>query len=438
MRLLNTNTLELEEYSDNIPRYAILSHVWGEEEILYDDVKNGKTTLLRSTKKGLRKLMDSCETARNDDHRHIWIDTCCIDKSSSEELSTAINSMFSWYESADVCYAYLDDYYSEAAPTLWEHSDSDDMTEHQSRLSYRWFTRGWTLQELLAPFDVLFLNANWKSIGNRFFLAEWISEQTGISKDILRRHVWDECGRRPRATMPNKDGDLVMCCSGTSLGIRKVLASLSISTRMKWAARRVTTRPEDLAYCLMGIFQVNMPLLYGEGHRAFPRLQEAIVKAYCDQTIFAWGSPSRVVGDYRKSESVFAHLPSDFRNVLPLVSDQGLNAGVYFSDVGVEFEGLLGSCTLTYPESLGDGDRRTRPADNRCRSVETTLYFAVLGAHILDDPLGTAAILLEEVRGARRTFVRVRVLDQMVFALRDWHGKSYTWYDPINRKQNMS
>ncbi|KAH7083876.1 hypothetical protein FB567DRAFT_425731, partial [Paraphoma chrysanthemicola] len=169
-------------------------------------------------------------------------DWCCIDKSSSSELSESINSMFQWYQNAEVCYVYLADLAT----------DSD-----VSRNSLcRWFTRGWTLQELVAPKVVKFYDYKWNAIGTKVGLAHVISSSTSIPSHLL-------------------------------LG-RSALSDSSIATRMSWAAQRQTTRLEDLAYCLLGIFEVNMPLIYGEDLRAFRRLQEELIKRNNDLTVFAW------------------------------------------------------------------------------------------------------------------------------------------------------
>ncbi len=174
--------------------------------------------------------------------------SCCIDKRSSAELSEAINSMFRYYQNAAMCYAYFAD--------VRIHADMDKTYDELSRA--RWFTRGWTLQELLAPRQIVLFASNWARIGTRFDYQSRLSQITRIEVEYL-------CGTSP-------------------------LSAASISKRMSWAARRNTSRLEDAAYCLMGIFDVNMPLLYGEGKKAFRRLQEEIMKANpTDHTLFAWG-----------------------------------------------------------------------------------------------------------------------------------------------------
>jgi len=248
MRLLNTKTLELEDSpGEPPPRYAILSHTWGDDEVVYEDMRSPVRPGIES-KAGWSKITGACATARRDNHPYIWIDTCCIDKSSSAELSEAINSMFKWYEKATVCYAYLED----VQPTReWT----------PSLRKCRWFTRGWTLQELLAPKVVELFAANWSLIGKKNKMSKEISDVTGIEEKFLL---------------------------GTS-----PMSSASIAKRMSWASKRQTSRKEDTAYSLLGIFGVNMPLLYGEGEKAFRRLQEEIMKISHDQSLFAWGEQFR-------------------------------------------------------------------------------------------------------------------------------------------------
>ena len=253
MRLLNVQSKALEEYIAAIPPYAILSHCWAKEEITYEDICLPKGTAYKA---GWAKIDGACNEAKARGYDFIWIDTCCINKSSSTELSEAINSMFNWYRNAAICLAYLSDVESDA-----NFSES------------RWFTRGWTLQELLAPKKVYFYTSSWKCIGDKEALAVDISRKTNITQDILVdvEFMW----------------------------------STSIARRMSWAAGRDTTRVEDTAYCLLGIFGVNMPLLYGEGERAFLRLQEEIIKISDDQSILVWNTTE-------ERQSALAYKPADF------------------------------------------------------------------------------------------------------------------------------
>ncbi|KAK5198598.1 hypothetical protein LTR47_007594 [Exophiala xenobiotica] len=266
MRLLHTKTLKLEGFGDqNIPLYAILSHTWGKEEISLQDLETGNL----ESRRGFSKLKSTCCRAAADGFDYVWIDTCCIDKRSSAELSEAINSMYRWYQNATVCYAYLEDVYSNPG------ENSEDM-DHESRES-RWFTRGWTLQELIAPSILIFFNKTWEQLGTKTSMAASISSFTRIPQSILL------------------GGDL---------------DQESVARRMSWASTRQTTRVEDLAYCLLGIFNINMPLLYGEGERAFVRLQEEIIKVSTDYSLFAWRSRSR---------GLLAPDPSAFRDSADIV-----------------------------------------------------------------------------------------------------------------------
>jgi hypothetical protein len=168
MRLLDTTTYILSEFQGDIPAYAILSHVWEQEEVTFSDI----AALNKAAKmKGFAKIVGPCKTSLKEGLKYIWIDTCCINKESSAELSEAINSMFMWYKNARVCYVYLSD-----VP-----SDEDPTELHSSFTISRWFTRGWTLQELLAPLTVVFHGADWVDIGTKGTLCEIISIVTGIN-----------------------------------------------------------------------------------------------------------------------------------------------------------------------------------------------------------------------------------------------------------------
>jgi hypothetical protein len=246
MRLLwrdDDGTLRLAEFlGKEVPPYAILSHTWGndDEEVTYKDIVKGRAR----GKKGYIKIQFCMDQATTDKIKYSWIDTCCIDKTSSAELTEAINSMFRWYRNAAVCYVYLSDvsistndesFRSDLfSPTLWTLA-----CQHS-----KWFTRGWTLQELIAPASLRFYSAQGKQLGEKHALAQELNKITGISADVL------------------KGGPM---------------SHLTFDERMSWAAERKTKREEDLAYSLLGIFDVHMPLIYGEGQKkAFSRLRRAI------------------------------------------------------------------------------------------------------------------------------------------------------------------
>ncbi|EXL70116.1 hypothetical protein FOPG_14011 [Fusarium oxysporum f. sp. conglutinans race 2 54008] len=250
MRLINTTTLEVEEFFDvSIPEYAILSHTWGDGEVSLQDWADRKN---RRFKPGFQKIIWACAQAAKDQLSHVWVDTNCIDKSSSAELSEAINSMFRWYRRSAVCYVYLEDV---PAMTLDECTKADSAFRNA-----RWFTRGWTLQELIAPPNVSFFSSNWTLIATKSELAPCITEITGIPWSCLLK------GRLSKA---------------------HPLRRYSVAQRMAWASSRSTTRIEDQAYSLLGLFDISMPLVYGEGFEAFTRLLGEIIHKYADHSFFA-------------------------------------------------------------------------------------------------------------------------------------------------------
>jgi hypothetical protein len=243
MRLLQYNDrgdihLTKDYFGDDIPSYAILSHTWGAEEVTFRDLMDGKG----DKKEGYDKIRFCGRQALRDGLQYFWVDTCCIDKSSSAELSEAINCMYRWYMKADKCYVYLADVSGLNIDTDNEFSRWQWMAAFWNS---RWFTRGWTLQELIAPVSVEFFSKEGTKLGNKKSLEDAIRGVTGL----------------PRALRGSP------------------LSSFSIPQRLSWIEKRNTTRPEDKAYSLLGIFDVQIPLLYGEGQqKAFGRLQEEIDK----------------------------------------------------------------------------------------------------------------------------------------------------------------
>ncbi|KAH7077057.1 hypothetical protein FB567DRAFT_596248 [Paraphoma chrysanthemicola] len=224
--------------------YAILSHRWRDDEVLFVDMAgDGEAARL---KKGYSKLMSSCKVAFERGLLYLWCDTCCIDKSSSAELSEAINAMYEYYAKSAFCIAYLDDI--EDLP-----NDEDALTRAT------WFSRGWTLQELLAPKKLYYYSRDWKKLGSKSGLSRQTSLASGIHENILL--------------------------------VPHLSQRACVSEKMSWAACRTTTRAEDQAYSLMGLFGVHMPPLYGEGaENAFRRLQLEILQKTNDHTLFAWDS----------------------------------------------------------------------------------------------------------------------------------------------------
>jgi hypothetical protein len=239
MRLLErlpNGDLKLTSFNaDEPPSYAILSHTWTEgQEVTYGELVAGTG----KEKAGYAKICFCVERAAEDDIHYSWVDTCCIDKSTSDEISTAINSMFRWYQRASKCYVYLSDVQvpDEVVDVRWK----------EAFRRSRWFTRGWTLQELLAPATVEFFSDEGKGLGSRISLEQEIHKITKLPIGALRGHH---------------------------------LSEFSIDERMSWAENRKTTVKEDKAYCLLGIFGVFMPLIYGEGEaHASLRLKEEVQK----------------------------------------------------------------------------------------------------------------------------------------------------------------
>ena len=308
MWLLSTDRAELHYFpsSDAVQEgYAILSHTWeGQEQTHQDVLAIGARCSADGTNPRdfvCSKIHQSCVLAENHGFRWIWIDSCCIDKTSSTELSEAINSMFRWYAQAEVCYAYLVD-----VPTT-----SQLATRSSAFRRSRWHTRGWTLQELIAPAIVVFVSGDWQILGTKANLAGLLQEVTAIDRKVLTREVR--------------------------------LSSCSVSVRMCWASRRTTTRVEDEAYCLMGLFGVSMPTIYGEGRRAFLRLQYDIMRHSSDISLFSWftqtlpGSgklssqriaffPGTTVTDVDATKYLLAPSPQHFVHASHYTPDQGTEA----------------------------------------------------------------------------------------------------------------
>ncbi|KAF2433517.1 HET-domain-containing protein [Tothia fuscella] len=245
MRLLkrkpDRNDFELVTFgTDDLPPYAILSHTWTEgQEVTYDELRAG----VGKGKTGYAKIRFCGERAAHDGLQYFWVDTCCINKSNRGELREAIASMFRWYRRAAKCYVYLSDVSQRRREGSNKHTAS---TQEQAFRKSRWFTRGWTLQELLAPMSVEFFSKEGSRLGDKQHLKQQIHEITGLPLPVLQGgHLYQ----------------------------------FSVNERMSWTETRRTTLEEDLAYSLLGIFDVNIPLHYGEGKvNAFARLRQEIDK----------------------------------------------------------------------------------------------------------------------------------------------------------------
>ena len=268
----------LEFCDDEATEYAILSHRWIGQEVDYSKIvklakmdEEGRSEIRQ--RDGYRKILQSCELSKKARYKWLWVDTCCIDKRSSAELSEAINSMYRWYANSRICYAYLHDAPGSSFPIA-----RNNKMYVKSNGWPEWFSRGWTLQEMIAPRDVQFFNKDWHPIGDKRTLSSILEGITRVPQHILKEGL---SSNRP-----------------------------CVAQIISWAANWTTTRVEDGAYSLMGLLDVNMPMLYGEGKKAFHRLQLEIIRTSNDHSIFAWGCNSIKV----RTGSVLADNPSFFED----------------------------------------------------------------------------------------------------------------------------
>ena len=266
---------------DQVIDYAILSHRWTGpwQELDYNEVvglakMNKKERNEIRQRDGYRKILQSCQLAQKDGCEWLWVDTCCLDKQSSAELSEAINSMYRWFENSTICYVYLHDVPGDLLfPTV-----RNNERYYRSNGWPEWFSRAWTLQEMLAPRDVQFFNKDWHPIGDKRMLSSILEYITRVPQHILKEGL---SSKRP-----------------------------CVAQIISWAADREASRAEDWAYSLMGLLDVNMPMLYGEGKKAFHRLQLEVIRTSNDQSIFAWGCNERKA----RTGSILADDPSFFRD----------------------------------------------------------------------------------------------------------------------------
>ncbi|RMY72718.1 hypothetical protein D0862_14403 [Hortaea werneckii] len=378
MLLLNARTYALKFFhtAKSAPPYAILSHTWEDDEVLFQDMDDLESAKAKS---GWQKIEYICRQALEGGLEWAWVDTCCIDKSSSAELSEAINSMFKWYECSTVCYVYLCDLtmnvtLRDDAPTVSEwlgrakqmmsvrpsplvrdlHASETLWQEHVAYLKKvtsetmlatrnddrghsrpcneldtsiidalgefsraKWWSRGWTLQELLAPRNVIFMNQHWQQIARLPAMVVTASTISGVDVEVLLKTA--------------------------------SLQSRCIAERLSWASKRSTTREEDTAYALLGIFDANMPLLYGEGSRAFKRLQEQISLRSNDLSIYAWLTPSPVY-----DHLLFAASPSYFVHCITVRKrSSGTTTGMSASCMGVKLTSSVSTSRGLYWIDLG-------------------------------------------------------------------------------------
>lgn len=253
-------------HMDETPPYAILSHMWSvrEDEVTFQDIVDGTG----KEKPGYSKICFCARQAQRDGLAYFWVDTCCVDRSSSAELSEAVNSVFRWFQNAKSCYVYLSD-------VSFEKHTSNSRSLRESR----WFTRGWTLPELLAPKVVQFFTTDGKFIGDKISMVTEIHNITGIPISALQGAP---------------------------------LSDFSIDERMSWAKERRTKREEDAAYALLGLFNVYMPLIYGEGaENALSRLRNEIILRNGGDVHQIWGDKA----NFRVKRQYPADIPKQVHDI---------------------------------------------------------------------------------------------------------------------------
>ena len=278
MRLLHFDALGRLVLTDfrgkHIPPYAILSHRWSDSEILMEDITS---EIYKEKEEGYKKLMFCAEQAVRDKLHYFWIDTCCIDRWNNNERSRAINSMFQWYRNAMRCYVFLSDV---SVSTITEPVQRSDW--EASFCASAWFTRGWTLQELIAPVSVDFFSREGRRLGDKTSLDQLLHSITGIPFTALRN------------------------CP---------LNQFSTSERMRWTERRVTTEGEDMVYCLLGLLGISMPATYGEGQEsALERLQAEIQGLSSAPSIIPFSRNKSFVGREPQLAELEAKLFSNKQN----------------------------------------------------------------------------------------------------------------------------
>ncbi|PVI07990.1 hypothetical protein DM02DRAFT_637793 [Periconia macrospinosa] len=351
MRLINCHNFGLEDFAEeNKPPYAIVSHTSQASDIVFKDYCNVDEL---KKKPGFEKLSKTCGIALSFGCDYCWIDTCCVDKSNFGEWSEAVNSMFKWYQNSAFCIAYLSDF---EGVGLGADSECDSKVRLKAKAGLgvqdgppaysevdgthsladlgqcRWFSCGWTLQQLIAPRYVQFYDSQWRFYLEKREFATELSRITGVPVDTIKS--MDYQSRR-----------------------------YSVAEIMFWASSRTTTQVEDMSYCLFGLFEINLPLIYGEGGKAFFRLQEEIIRTRPDLSIFAWQTktPDKDLAPRDRIRGLLARSPAEF-SLAGGISSSGPTRGPEMEDV-TEAERLLAG----YAE-LDSRMRATRRLGSRPRS----------------------------------------------------------------------
>ncbi|KAI0857801.1 heterokaryon incompatibility protein-domain-containing protein [Xylaria cubensis] len=415
MRLLNVKTLKLEDFLSikKRPKYAILSHTWLEEEVLFHHINNLERPALDELK-GFAKVKDSCARAQADGYDYIWIDTCCIDKSSSAELSEAINSMFTWYRQSAICYGFLADVKGNDTKSLYKS---------------RWFKRGWTLQELIAPDNFIFVSVTlfkemghavtnfealeaapksknvdrsqydmkWQELGRRERMANLVSNITGIDENILSRNL-----KTNHAHDIQPRNSLCAVC-GLPESIDEILRNISVASKMSWSAKRETTRGEDRSYSLLGLFGVNMPLLYGEGEAAaWKRLLDEVIKKSNDQSVFAFDYSAEAGYEYTSTGmsvvpsggGIYAQNARRYTKNIQLPSSRpSRTMGFIAGDLVLE----IWLCPLIPKD----------PSKWTVRKTYRDTFAGLLECKVIGDSLAWPVILVKPIAGSDNKFIRM-------------------------------
>ncbi|KAI0890102.1 HET-domain-containing protein [Annulohypoxylon maeteangense] len=392
MWLLNTKSTTLEFFNEaqvlNHP-YAILSHVWGSEEVLWHELREDRTAV--HDKAGWKKITRFCATAEKYGFAYAWIDTCCIDKRSSADLTEAINSMFKYYYDAAVCFVYFQDvhkYVDQGNDSLIGAMEVTRAQLLSAVRATRWLSRAWTLQELLAPARRCFFAADWSEIKGGGDLLDVLAESAKISRQLIED--------------------------------RSLLRSFCIGERMSWASKRYVTRGEDVAYSLMGLFDVHMPVMYGEGaEAAFKRLQREIMQSSFDMTIFAWRA------NY-ESSGLLARSPADFADVPPL----GLWAPWNLAPFSMTNVGLSIRVNITDEQQILDNIKQHQQKFEKPRSGVTLLAALQCDVQTPTGQWQIPMVYLEPVKGARffvngkclNAYRRVRCAEWMILPSKQFVG----------------
>jgi hypothetical protein len=433
MRLLHAKNLAFEEFvGDNIPIYATVSHRWGDNELSYQGFLKDKDQYQNGHRQGhgWTKIAKACELTLECVLEWVWLDTICINKESSAELTEAINSMYDWYQRAEACFVFLPDVHnidsctcelannnifnageestynllaSRGERTIVIPSSADTpFTIYVEEFEKScWFERSWyddentypimtfanyafciarTLQELLAPTNPVFYNSNFEPIGTRSTLAALIEAITEIPTTFLRySKYW---------------------------GIHPPISNMCVAERMKLASRRNATRIEDETYSLLGLFQVNMPLLYGEGARAFRRLQMEIIKESRDESILA------SYGDGRRICRTLAERPRDFSTAFLGEIDRWPRKHFEITNMGIRFS--VSMPPLRLDRIIVDRERKGIESDPS--ALFPLNCIGQYKAQFTDSISGQVALLL-------RIFASKAELDLKLLRAYRWHNE---------------